>query len=184
MTKAKLIEDLHDENQQWEALLAAIGEARMDQPIAPGQWPIKDIVAHLAGWRRRTVGRLRAAARGEPEPSTPWPAHLQTDEEISAWLHAASRDLPVSQQTDDEINAWLYAASRDLPVSEVLRNSRQVFADLVAAVEALPEEGLFAPDRFAWLDGQPLSAALLFGHFHEEHEADMRGWLARQGEAG
>jgi hypothetical protein len=132
----------------------------MDAPIAPGQWSIKDIVAHIAGWRRRTVGRLRAAARGEGEPPNPWPAHLKDD---------------------DEINAWLHAASRDWPVSEVLRDSRQVFEDLLGAVEALPEEGLLDPDRFAWMGGQPLSAAALFGHFHEEHEADMRGWLARQG---
>jgi hypothetical protein len=159
MTKAELIRDLHEENRQWEALLADIGAKRMEEPIAPGQWSIKDIVAHIAGWRRRTVARLRAAARGEGEPPTPWPAHLPTD---------------------DEINAWLHAASRDLPVSEVLRESRQVFDDMMAAVEALPEEGLLEPGRFTWMGGQPLSAAALFGHFHEEHEADMRGWLARR----
>jgi hypothetical protein len=116
-----------------------------------------NIVAHIAGWRRRTVGHLRAAGRGEPEPPPAWPAHLQTD---------------------DEINAWLHAASRDLSVREVLAESRQVFVDLVAAIEALPGEGLLAPDRFPWMGGQPLSAAGLFGHFHEEHETDMRAWQA------
>jgi hypothetical protein len=30
-----------------------------------------------------------------------------------------------------------------------------------------------------WLGGQPLSAGEFFAHFHEEHEPDMRAWLAR-----
>jgi hypothetical protein len=160
-TKAQLISDLHAENRQWEALLDEISPARMDRPIAPGQWSVRDIVAHIAGWRRRTVARLRAAARGEPEPPPEWPTHLGSD---------------------DEINDWLHAASRDQPVSAVLADSRQLFHDLVAAVEALPEEGLLEPGRFAWMGGEPLSARALFGHFHDEHEADMRRWLdAAQG---
>ena len=41
---------------------------RMDQPGVAGQWSVKDVVAHLASWRKRTVARLQAAARGAPEP--------------------------------------------------------------------------------------------------------------------
>jgi hypothetical protein len=159
MTKTALLADLHREYQQWEALLAQIGEARMDQLGVAGEWSLKDIVAHLTGWRRRTVARLQAALRGEAEPSPPWPAHLHTD---------------------DEINAWLYQANRDRSVREVLADSRQVFEQLVAAIEAFPEAELLDSDRFAWMEGEPLSATALFAHFHEEHEPDMRAWLARQ----
>ncbi len=152
MTNTQLITDLHAENAAWETLLAAIGEARMTQPLGPGQWSVKDIVAHLAGWRVRTVGRLRAMANGQADPPNPWPAHLQDD---------------------DEVNAWLHAQSRDKPLAEVLAASRQVFDDLVVAAASLPDD--------AQLDGQPLTGAVLFGHFHEEHEADLRAWLARAG---
>jgi hypothetical protein len=80
MTKAALIAELNQEQGQWEELLAAIalrasstnGEARMGQPGVAGPWSIKDIVAHLTGWRRRTVGRLQAALRAEPDPEPPW----------------------------------------------------------------------------------------------------------------
>jgi hypothetical protein len=64
----------------------------MEQPGVAGPWSIKDIVAHLTGWRWRTVGRLQAALRGEPEPEPPWPAHLQTDDEINAWIYETNRD--------------------------------------------------------------------------------------------
>ena len=157
-SKAQLLDDLKDEQARWEALLQDIGEEHMTQPAVAGAWSIKDIVAHLTGWRRRTVGRFRAALRHEPAPPPPWPAHLQTD---------------------DEINAWIYAAHRDRPLAEVLRESRDVFQQLVEALDAFPEADLLDPGRFGWLEGEPLTGAAFFGHFHEEHEPDMRAWLER-----
>src|SRR5579859_6445278 len=105
-SKAQLLNDLKDEQAQFEALLSDIGEEHMTQPGAAGEWSIKDIVAHLTGWRRRSVGRFQAALRHEPSPPPPWPPHLQTD---------------------DEINAWIYASNRDRSVSDVLQESRTVF---------------------------------------------------------
>ena len=160
MKKAELLDGLQEEYRQWEALLDQIGLVRMDQPGVAGPWSIKDIVAHLTGWRRRTVARLQAAQRGEPEPLPPWPAHLQTD---------------------DEINAWIYESNRERSVREVLDDSHQVFQELVAAIAGLPDAVLTDPGRhLPWMDGESVSAAAFFGHFHEEHEPDMRAWLARQ----
>ena len=159
VNKAELLKSVHLENKQWEALLAQIGEARMDQIGVTEQWSMKDVIAHLAGWRRRTVARLQAARRGEPTPVLPWPAHLQTD---------------------DEINVWLYEANRSRSVREVLNDSRQVFHQLMSAIDAFSEAELMDPHRFPWLEGNPLSADALFAHFHEEHESDIRALLARQ----
>jgi hypothetical protein len=141
MKKSELLNGLQEEYQQWEALLDQIGPAHMDQSGVTGHWSIKDIVAHLTGWRRRTVARLQAAQRGEPEPPSPWPAHLQTD---------------------DEINAWIYESNHG------------------AAIEGLPDEVLMDPvHHLPWWDDQPFSAGRFFAHFHEEHEPDMRAWLAQ-----
>ncbi|MBV9787070.1 MAG: ClbS/DfsB family four-helix bundle protein, partial [Chloroflexi bacterium] len=142
MTNSTLIADLHHEQAQWQALLDQIGEARMDQPDVAGGWSIKDIVAHLTGWRKRTVARLQAAQRGEDDFAVPWPTHLQTD---------------------DEINAWLYEANRDRSVREVLDDSQEVFQQMVAAIEAFPEAELLDPQRFPWMEGKLLTAEELFG---------------------
>ena len=159
MKKSELLNGLREEYRQWEALLNQIGTAHMDQPGVVDHWSIKDIVAHLTGWRRRTVVRLQAAQRSEPEPPPPWPAHLQTD---------------------DEINAWIYESNHDRSVLEVLEESQQIFQQLLAAVEGLPEEVLMDPQSYLpWLEGNPFSAARLFAHFHDEHEPDMRAWLAQ-----
>ena len=152
-SKARILADLQDEQAQWEALLQDIGEDHMTQPDVAGGWSIKDIVAHLTGWRKRTVALFKAVLRHEPAPPLSWPPHLQTD---------------------DEINAWIYAANRDRPLADVLRESRDVFQQLVEALDAFPEVELLDGTRFPWMAGEPLSGAVFFGHFQEEHEADMR----------
>ena len=159
MNKFELLQWLQEEYQQWQAFLDQIGPARMDQPGVTGDWSIKDIVAHLVGWQPRLIARLQAAQRGEPEPPPPWPAHLQTD---------------------DEVNAWLYEAYHGRSVREVLDESQQVFQQLVAAIEALPDEILIEPAyHIVRLGGQRFSTSEFFDHFHDDHEPEMRAWLAR-----
>lgn len=159
MRRAELLAELDSENQNWERLLADIGEDRMEEPGVAGAWSAKDVVAHLAAWRRRTVARLEAVAKAQPEPAPAWPAELRDD---------------------DQINEWFHARDRTKSVREVLSESRSVFQQLRSAVEKLPDEVLQDPGRLPWMQGKALSGATLFGHFHEEHEADMRAWLSRQ----
>lgn len=162
-SKAQLLDNLKDEQARWEELLRDIGEEHMTQPGVAGEWSIKDIVAHLTFWQRQTVGRFQAALRNEPLPPPPWPPHMGTEDEISA------RD---EVSAWDEVNAWICITNRDRPVSDVLRESRDVFQLLVETLDAFPEGDLFDSACFPWLGG-------FFGHFHEEHEPDMRAWLER-----
>ncbi len=156
VNKAQLLDELKDENARWESLLDDIGEAHMTQPGVAGEWSIKDIVAHLTVWRRRTVARFQAVLRHESSFAPPWPPHLQTD---------------------DEINAWIYAANRDRPLSDVLQESRAVFQQLIDTFSAFPEAALLDPQRFGWMEADAPTGAVFFAHFHEEHEPDMRAWL-------
>lgn len=72
-------------------------------------------------------------------------------------------------------------SSKNLSVRDVLDESDAVFRQMVTAIAGIPEETLADARRFPWMEGQPFSAAAFFGHFHEEHEADMRAWLAGAG---
>ena len=163
ITKAQFITDLKDEQARWEALLDEIGEAHMTQPDVAGGWSIKDIVAHLTGWRRRSVARFQSILRRETSFSPPWPPELQTD---------------------DEINAWIYEANRDRSLADVLQNSRDAFQQLVETLEAFPETALLDPGRFGLAEGEVPTGAAFFAHFHEEHEPDMRAWLNKIRQAG
>jgi hypothetical protein len=159
MEKPEFLNGLRQEYQGWQELLEQIGPENMNKPDVAGDWSIKDIVAHLTGWRKRTVARLQAAQRGETGTPPPWDPKLSTD---------------------DEINAWIYEANRGHSVQEVLDESDQVFQQVLMAVEGLPDEVLQEPQRYLpWLEGNPFTPAALFAHYHDEHEADMRAWLAR-----
>ena len=162
MDKSELLNWLQHENEQWQGLLAEIGPARMEQSGVNGDWSMKDIVAHLTGWNRWLVARLQSAERGEPEPRPPWPAHLLAE---------------------DDINAWIYESGRERSLGEVVDEMRQVHRQLVAAVEALPDgvrvETIEPAFHLVWVDDQRFLAGEFFHHFHDDHEPDVRAWLAQ-----
>ena len=166
MNKSELLTWLREEYQRWEALLEQIDPARMDQPGVNGQWSFKDLVAHMFLWQPRLITRIQAAQRNQPEPPPPWPAHLQTD---------------------DEINAWIYESNRGRSVREILDESQQVFQQFLAVIEGLPDDVRIETIRassgreyhLVWLGDQRFPAGELFDHFHDDHEPDVRAWLAR-----
>jgi hypothetical protein len=167
MKKSELLDWLQKEYRQWEVFLDQIGPTRMDQPGVAAHWSFKDIVAHLTGWNSWLVARLQAAQRGEPETPPPWPANLQTE---------------------DEINAWIYESNRERSVGEVLEESQQVFQQLLAVIEDLPEdvriEQLHQSGRvyqLVCLDDQRFPVGEFFDHFQEDHEPDIHAWLAQEG---
>ena len=123
ISKKQLRASIQSEQAAWLALLDEIGEENMTQPEAASGWSIKDIVAHITGWRGRTVLRFRAALDPTRDMTPPWPAELgEVDEDDDV----------------DEINAGIYKANRDRPPASVLNNSREVFQQLVTEVLALP----------------------------------------------
>ena len=105
MRRADLLAELNSEYEAWEGLLAQIGEDRMEEPGVAGSWSIKDVIAHLTAWRRRTVGRLESVARGKPEPAHEWPADLHEDDEINAWFHARDRGKSVREVLSESSNS-------------------------------------------------------------------------------
>jgi hypothetical protein len=160
MKKSELLNWLQEEYQKWEVFLDQIGPARMDQPGVNGDWSMKDVVAHLTGWNRWLVARLQAAGRHEAEPPPPWPADVQTE---------------------DEINAWIYESNRGRSVREVLDETRQVHQQLLAVIDSLPDEVRIEPEwHLVWLDDQRFPVGEFFDHFRDDHEPDVRAWLARE----
>ena len=166
MEKAELLNWLKQEHRQWEALLDQIDSARMEEPGVAAHWSMKDIVAHLTGWNRNLVAQLEALQRGEAQPPPPWPPELQTD---------------------DEVNAWIYETTHGRSLHEVLDKSQQVFRQLFAVIEAFPDSVKIdiyrneAGKQFylVCVGDERIPAGEFFYHFHDDHEPDIRAWLAR-----
>ncbi len=159
-SKQELIETLGTQRGIWEALLRQVGPNRMELRGVTGEWSVKDIVAHVTAWERRPVASLKAVqTRTWPQPPE-WPINLD----------------------EDAINAWIFAANRGRQVQDVLNESRQVFDQLVQAVELVTEQDLTAMGRFEWLQGNSLIASIggnSFEHYQVHGEA-IRAWLAQR----
>lgn len=162
MNKSELLTWLNEWNDRWEALLAEVGPERMDRPGVNGDWSMKDLVAHLAGWQPRMTARIRAAHRGEPEPPPPWPADLEDD---------------------DDVNAWIYESNKERPADEVLADARRVIRDMIAVIEDLPDDVRVETlhDRFhlVWIGARRFDAIEFFIHFRDDHEQNVRARLTR-----
>jgi len=154
-TKADLVAAIRADRQTWRDLVAEVGPDRLTEPGPMGEWSFADMAGHLVGWRDRTIGRLEAAARGEPDPPPPWPSELDDDDLINDWIHSQHSDRSPEQLVED------YDAS---------------FERLARAIESLPDGTLTDPAAFPWV-GEPLVSVDFTEHLHEEHIPSVRAWL-------
>lgn len=161
-TRAEQIAAIRADQEAWRTLVAEVGPNRYAEPGPMGEWSFGDMAGHLLGWRNRTIQRLEAAGRGEPDPPAPWPAELDDDDAINDWLHARDTGRSPDRHVAD------YDASYDR---------------LVRALEALPDEMLTDPDALPWL-GEPLVDVEFTDHLQDEHVPAVRAWLDGQRDNG
>jgi hypothetical protein len=79
----------------------------------------------------------------------------------------------------DGLNRQTYLSNKDRPLSEVLSDFHASYQSSLAAVQALTEEDLLDPQRFAWRQGDPMwrmVAANTWWHYGE-HSQQIRDWL-------
>ena len=152
-TRDEQIAAIRADQRFWRDLAAEVGPARYTEPGPMGEWSFADMAGHLLGWRERTLGRLDAAGRGEPEPPPPWPPELGDDDIINDWIHAQHAGRAPEQLVAD------YDASYDR---------------IIAGLESMPDDML--TEVIPGLDA-PLVDVDFTGHLHEEHVPSVRAWL-------
>jgi Mycothiol maleylpyruvate isomerase N-terminal domain len=160
-TQAEQIAALRADQEFWRALAAEVGPGRYAEPGPMGEWSFADMAGHLTGWRERTINRVLAAARGEPEPAPPWPAGLDADDDV------------------DKVNDWIRERHAARSPEELVAEYDGSYDRLIAALESVP-----AHLHTAIVPGidEPLVEVDFTSHLHEEHVAPVRAWL--EGERG
>jgi hypothetical protein len=77
-------------------------------------------------------------------------------------------------------SANIYESNRGRSVQEVLDEARQSFQQLLATIEGLPDDVQIETEwRLVCLGDQRFPAGEFFDHFHDDHEPDVRDWLAQ-----
>jgi len=94
---------------------------RVDDSAAarPGEWTVKDTVAHLTSWREVATGELDSVRTGAPAPEV--------------------------ADDDDVQNAKFYTQTHDEPARSILEFAARSWNALAEAVSACTEEQLQAP---------------------------------------
>ena len=158
MTGTRLAGILRAERTRWNELLAQVGLERMDVPGVEGEWSVKQIIAHLTWYEQAVVDGARQA--------------LSTG--------TFTRRRPAGMGLD-EMNAQIAEQSHARPAGEVLAEADEVFGQLLALIEACPEDILNDPqlvglpeDMVPWMGVANNS----YAHYRQ-HEPALRAWLAR-----
>jgi hypothetical protein len=160
MSKAKLIETLRSRRAEWDALLAMVPPARMEEPGVAGHWSVKDIIAHITYYERWMADRMHEQLRGESYTPT-----------------------SLDQMHFEERNVLIYEEYRGRSISDVLSDSRQVFQRLMEAVQAHSEAFLIDPQRFEGAPGPVVVWQMLQGDVYDhypQHMPSIKSWLAAQ----
>ena len=155
-SKSELLQAIKTARNEWDALIAQIPHHRLAEPLAAGQWSIKDVIAHVTEYDRWLA--LGLALRLQKPPQI--------------WLDDISLD---------DFNALLHQQIADRNPDDILLDSSRVFQDLINEVEAHSEAYLFGTQRVEGVSYDVIPFQLLksesYGHYYD-HIPAIRAWLA------
>jgi hypothetical protein len=160
-TKDQLLAETETEYAALEDFLAGLSPEEMLRPGALGDWPVKDVLAHLTEWQRMFFAWYEAGLRAE---KAPMPA------EGYKWSQ-----LPA-------LNQAIYLRDRDLPLAQVLDGFRTWHQKTQSLILALSSEELTQPGRYAWAGEHALIGFISSncGNHYRWARTEMRKAFKRQ----
>jgi Protein of unknown function (DUF1706) len=154
-TKAELLQAINTSRKEWDDLVARIPFERLSEPLTPGGWSSKDIVAHITEYDRHLA--LGLALRLQKPPQL--------------WLD----DLGL-----DEFNARLHEKLAGREPGDILLDSLQVFWEIICEVKSHSEEYLFGTHRVEGVSYDIIPYQMLksesYGHYRD-HIPAVRNWI-------
>jgi hypothetical protein len=131
--------------------------------LGGGEWSPKDLLGHLASWEEYALDALDAWDRGERAPI-----------DALAWSVSTAR---INRQNVERKAAW--------SLSKVRRESERTFAELVAAIEAMPDARWRGPATPRGRKALALRLGGILGgrgpFLHDEsHLASLRAFVERR----
>ena len=138
--KAKVLALLDQAYEKDQEYVTGMSDAERSSIGAPDHWSAKDVIAHSAIWKQRSVQRL-AATPGDGPP-----------------------DPPVDFE---QVNTEIFEEYRAAQWTAVLDLSKQAHNNLVEQTQALGEDDLLDEQRFPQLEGRtPMREIVGHGYIH------------------
>jgi hypothetical protein len=121
-----LLQEMYDAQQ---TLVLTLSDAERLTPGTFENWSAKDTIAHISAWIDVMNLRMDRFSRGEPQ---------------------------LVYAKVDEVNQEFYRVRHKLSWSAVLEASRKAYNGLVERIRELDETDLIDPERYDWLEGEPM----------------------------
>jgi hypothetical protein len=146
MSKTDILEQISATHLLLEVHFSALSDAQMVQPGINGEWAVKDLLAHITWWEQHLLRRLRTGRED------------------------LYQEVTSMQAVTDQVNHEIFVANQSRSLADILEDFHASYQQVLAAVEALPEEALAQAeiyDAIAWDT---------FQHY-PEHTAMLRSWI-------
>ncbi len=157
-TKEALIARIVDDLARFEEIVSRVSSDRLAEPILPGGWSVKDVLAHVAWGEREGIGVMRGRAL------------VGSD----LW------DLP-----QDERNEIVVRESRSRDLRDVLRDYQTTFEEYISEIAQLSDAELNEPERFRGLSegipGWPPWRVVYDPRHYEKHGETIEAAFGRVG---
>ena len=158
--KTQLLEWIAASRAELDGVIAPLTDAQMAAPGAEGALSVKDLLAHVSWWERRTLRALDLRGAGEAPPK------LAAEGEGEAGVN--------------RVNAETFQTNRDRSLADVRAEYARSGRDLLAALDGYSQADLFDEEGFTKVLEFPalyLIAGDTYLHY-PDHVASIRAWLA------
>ena len=143
-----------DEHARYRATISDLDRATIETTPVLGDWPIRDLTAHLTGW----IDALLATA---------------------AWGLGGPPPAQTTITDFDAFNAANVAAVRDKDWPAVLADLDAAVERAAGEVSTLTDAQLATEMDFPWGQRGAISRLLaIITHHHHEHREDIERWLS------
>ena len=129
---------MREGHERVAAAIAQVPDERLLEPVMD-RWTGKDLLAHMAWWHDHSALVIEGLRAGREPYDGSDPAN-----------------------STDALNERALGEHQDDPPELTRRAFMESFARLLAALEPVTDEELFANDRWAWLEGEALVETILW----------------------
>jgi hypothetical protein len=136
--KPDLIRTIREAHQRVAGAIEHVSDERLLEP-ATDNWSGKDLLAHMAWWHDHSVLVIESLRAGRQPYDGTDPAN-----------------------STDAVNERTLREHLNDPPELTRRAFNESFTRLLAALESVADEELFAGDRWPWLDGEALVELILW----------------------
>lgn len=154
--KEQVLDAIRTAHEDMVRLIAGLSESERTAPVLEDNWSVKDHLAHINAWENMMIGWIEASRRGENVVRFAPGYTYSNDAEAEAVMH--------------RLNDHLRDENRDRPWEAVLSDFRATYRRVLQGVDALSDQDILDPNRFAWRQGKPLLALIegnTYGHYAE-----------------